>query len=148
MHRNEHTVEIDRPPSEVFPYLAASDQRLRWMEKLVSSQQLTEDAPGLGTRFHDVFEDHGQRVELDAEIVDWQPDERLAIRLRSKVVHATSTQELEEYDGGTRLTAALESEYKSFAARLAAAVVTRHAQSQLEKDLETLKRLVEAERSV
>jgi uncharacterized protein YndB with AHSA1/START domain len=145
VHRNEQTVEIDRPPSEVFPYLAASDQRLRWMDKLVRSEQLTEGAPGLGTRFHDAFEDHGQRVELDAEIVDWQPGERLVIHLRSRVVDATSTQKLEERNGGTRLTATLETEYKSFAARLAAGVVTRHAQAQLEKDLETLKKLVESE---
>jgi uncharacterized protein YndB with AHSA1/START domain len=145
MHRNEHKVEINRPAAAVFPYLTASEQRLRWMGKLVTSEQLTPGAPGPGTRFRDVFEDHGQRVELDAEIVDWQPDERVAIRLRSKVVHATSTQELRERDGGTELKTTLESEYKSFAARLAAGVITRHAQAQLEQDLDTLKRLVEGE---
>ena len=146
MHKNEHTVEVDRLPSDVFPYLAASDQRLRWMDKLVASEQLTDGAPGLGTRFRDVFEDHGQRVELDAEIVDWQADERLVIRLHSRVVDATSTQRLEKRNGRTRLTATLESRYKSFATRLAAGAITRHAQAQLEKDLEALKRLVESEK--
>jgi uncharacterized membrane protein len=145
VHRNEHTVEIDRPAAFVFPYLVPSGQRLRWMEKLVSSEQLTPGEAGRGARFHDVFEDHGQRVELDAEVTDWQPNERLVIRLRSKVVDATSTQRLEERDGRTRLIATIESEYKTFAARLMAGVITRHAQEQLERDLERLKGLVEAE---
>lgn len=145
MHRNEHTVAIDRPAAAVFPYLAASDQRLRWMEKLVSSEQLTPGEPGPGTRFRDVFEDRGQRVELDAEVAEWKPNERLVIRLRSKVVDATSTQRLEERDGATRVTTTIESEYKALAARLVAGVITKHAQQQLERDLARLKALVEAE---
>jgi uncharacterized protein YndB with AHSA1/START domain len=146
VHRNEHTIEIDRPPSVVFPYLAASDQRRRWMAKLVQSEELTDGPAKLGTRFRDVFEDHGHRIELTAEIVDWRPSERIVIDLRSNAVHATSTQALEELNAGrARLTATIESEYKSFAARLAAGVVTRHAQAQLEQDLENLKRLVESE---
>lgn len=145
MHRNEHTVEIDRPATAVFPYLAASEQRLRWMEKLVTSEQLTPGEPGAGTRFRDVFEDHGQRVELDAEVVDWRPHERLVISLRSKVVDATSTQRLEERNGGTRVTATIESDYKAFGARLMAGVITKHAQAQLERDLTRLKQLVEDE---
>jgi uncharacterized membrane protein len=145
VHRNEHTVDIDRPAAFVFPYLASRDQRVRWMEKLVTSEQLTPGEAGPGTRFRDVFEDHGQRIELDAEVTDWQPNERLVIRLRSNVVDATSTQRLEARDGRTRVTTTIESDYKSFTARLMAGVITRHAQQQLERDLERLKALVEAE---
>ncbi len=147
MYRNEHTVEIDRPPEDVFRYLAAADERLRWMGALTEAKQVTDGAPGLGTRFRDVFEDHGQRVELDAEITAWEPNERLVIRLRSKVVEATSTQRLEERDGATRVTATIESDYRPLTARLMAGVITKHAQQQLEHDLVRLKALVEAETS-
>ncbi len=145
MHRNEHTVEIDRPPADVFPHLIASDQRLAWMGALTESEQVTEGEPRLGTRFRDVFEDHGQRIEIDAEVVEWKPNERLATRLRGSAFEATARQNLVEVDGRTRLVTTIDTEYKSRVARLMAGVVTRHAQRRLEEDLVRLKAIVERE---
>ena len=143
MHRNEHAVEIERPVAAIFPHRATAEQRLRWMGALVESEQLSEGAPGLGTRFRDVFEDHGQRIELDAEIVEWEPSARLAIRLRSRLFEATVRQRLEERDGRTRLTTVIDTDYQSLATRLVAGAITRHAQRRLETDLERLKAIVE-----
>jgi uncharacterized membrane protein len=143
LHRNEAAVEIERPAAEVFPYLSAPERRLEWMEKLVSSEQLTDAEPGIGTRFHDVFEDHGHRIEIDAEVVEWKPGERLATRLTSSGFESTARQRLEERDGRTRIEVEIETEYRSRVARIMAGVVTRQAQKQLEADLARLKRLVE-----
>lgn len=115
------------------------------MGVLVACEQLTEGSPGHGTRFRDVFEDRGQRVEIDAEVVAYEPNERLSTRLRSKAFEATASQTLEERDGRTRVTAVIETEYTSRFARLMAAVITRHAQTRLEADLARLKEIVEAE---
>ncbi len=144
MHRNEHSVEIAAAPAEVFPWLAASDRRCEWMSALTESEPLTEGSPGIGSRFRDVFEDLGQRVELEAEIVELDPPHAMTVQLVSKVFDATSSQRLEELEGGrTRLIAVIDTEYKQRAARIAAPVVTRHAQKRLEQDLERLKELVE-----
>jgi uncharacterized membrane protein len=143
VHRNEGKVEIERPAAEIFPYLAAPDKRREWMEKLVESEQVTEGEPGLGTRFRDVFEDHGHRIEIDAEITEWEPAEAIAIHLTSSSFDSTATQRLEEHGGRTRLETVIETEYKSRVARVMAGVVTRHAQRQLEIDLERLKSLLE-----
>ena len=146
MHRNEHSVEIERPPEDVFPYLVEAEKRLRWMGALKEAEQVSDGPPRLGTRFRDVFEDHGQRFEIDAEIVEWEPSERLATRLRSNAFASTGRQRLERLDGRTRLTTTIETEYKSRMARLMAGVITRHAQARLEEDLGTLKTLVESDR--
>lgn len=144
MHRNEHSVEIAAAPAEVFPWLAASDRRCEWMSALTESEPLTGGSPGIGSRFRDVFEDLGQRVELEAEIVELDPPHAMTVQLVSKVFDATSSQRLEELEEGrTRLIAVIETEYKQRAARIAAPVVTRHAQRRLEQDLERLKELVE-----
>jgi uncharacterized protein YndB with AHSA1/START domain len=144
VHRNEHSVEIAAAPAEVFPWLAASDRRCEWMGALTESEPLTEGSPGIGSRFRDVFEDLGQRVELEAEIVEFDPPHAMTVQLVSKVFDATSSQRLEELEGGrTRLIAVIETEYKQRAARIAAPVVTRRAQKRLEQDLERLKKLVE-----
>ena len=144
MHRNEHTIEIDRPPADVFPHLVEGERRLAWMAALRESTQVSSGEVGHGARFRDVFEDRGHRVEIDAEVVEWEPPERLATRLRSSAFVGTARQRLESRNGGTRLTTTIETDYTSRMARLMAGVITRHAQKQLEDDLVRLKRIVEA----
>ena len=136
-------MEIARPARDVFPHLAGAEARRRWVGALVESEQLSHGPPGRGARFRDVFEQGGHRIALDAEIVEWEPDERLAMRLASRGVEATVRQRLEERDGRTRLTTVIETDYRSLTARLAAGTVTRHAQKQLEDDLARLKSLLE-----
>jgi len=144
VQRVEHSVEIDAPPDAVFPYLAEGEQRLRWMGALRETHQLTGGPPAVGSRWRDVFEDLGQRIELQAEVVAYEPPRLLRVALSSRVVEATSEQRLEAVGSRTRLTTVLETEYKSFTARLAAGMVTRHAQRQLETDLAALEQLVES----
>ena len=122
----------------MFPYLEASDQRLRWMGALVESEPLDEG------RFRDVFDDHGQRIELEADVERREPPHLLVVRLRGSAFEATSTQRLEETPEGARLSTVVETQYTRRLARLAGPLVTRHAQRQLEADLTALKELVEA----
>ncbi len=145
LHRNEHTIVIAAAPADVFPWLADTHRRLRWMGALVESEPLTDGPPAPGSRYRDVFEDHGQRIELEAELVEVEPGERLTARLVSKGFESTSAQRLEPAGGGTLLTATIETRYTMLAARLVGPLVTRHAQKQLETDLARLKELVEAE---
>jgi Polyketide cyclase / dehydrase and lipid transport len=143
-HTNTATVEIDAPPDAVFPWLADSGRRCEWMSALVESEPLTDGPLQVGSRFRDVFEDYGKRVELEAELVHVDPPWCQTVRLEAKSFEATSSQRLEAVDGGTRLTAVIETRYTSRAARLLASVVTRHAQARLESDLARLKRLIES----
>lgn len=143
MHRVAHSVEIDAPPDAVFPYLAAAEQRLRWMGPLRESEPLTNGPPALGSRWRDVFEDLGQRIELEAEVVAYEPPQLLRVKLSSRAIEATSEQRLDAVDGRTRVSAVIDTKYKSFTARLASGIVTQHAQKQLEADFASLKKLVE-----
>ncbi len=117
------------------------------MGALVESEPLTDGPPAMGSRFRDVFEDHGQRIELEAELVEVDPPRRLVVQLVSNAFEGTILQRLEPADGGTRLSAVIETTYTMLAARLLAPVVTRHAQKQLEADLARLKELVERDSS-
>ena len=115
------------------------------MGALTESDPLTDGPAGEGTRYRDVFVDHGQRVVLEADVVRFEPPHRLEVALKGDGVVATSSQILEETDGGTRLTAVIEAEYTKRFLRMMAGVLTRHAQARLESDLANLKRIVEAE---
>ena len=114
------------------------------MGALVESEPLTDGPPGEGSRYRDVFEDHGQRIELEAELVDVDEPRGLVVQLVSDAFEATISQRLEPAGRATRLSATIETTYTKLAARLLASVVTRHAQKQLEADLARLKELVES----
>ena len=113
------------------------------MGALVESEPLTDGPPSEGSRYRDVFEDYGQRIELEAELVEVDEPRSLVVQLTSDVFDATISQRLEVDGDATRLTAVIETTYTKLAARLLASVVTRHAQRQLEDDLARLKELVE-----
>ena len=136
-------MEIAAPAAAIFPFLFEGEKRLLWMGALKETESLTEGSPGVGSRWRDVFEDHGQRIELVAELTEFEPNEHLRVRLSGRGFESTSTQELQEADGRTRVSAVIETDYRAVAARLMARVVTRHAQSRLEADLAALKELVE-----
>ena len=106
---------------------------------------LVESEPLAEGRFRDVFVDHGQRIELEAEVVEEEPPRLLQVRLEGRVFDATSTQRLEAAGAGTRLTTVVETAYTKRLARLAGPLVARRAQRQLAADHAALKEVVENE---
>jgi carbon monoxide dehydrogenase subunit G len=136
VHRNEVSIEISAPPDAVHARLVRPEERLRWVAGLVESE---ETAP---SRFREVVADHGVRTEVVVETVR---DEPLAVdaRMTNRHLEATVRNRLEPTEAGTRLTVTVESEYRGFLARAAGGLVTRHAQSSLERSVQSLKRLVE-----
>jgi carbon monoxide dehydrogenase subunit G len=107
---------------------------------------LAESEPLGERRFRDVFDDHGHRVELEAEVVLQEPPHRLEVHLVADTFAARSAHVLEETGAGTRLTSTVETEYTKRLARIAGPLVTRRAQRQLEADHRALKALLEAGR--
>jgi hypothetical protein len=107
------------------------------MGLLVESELLDEH------RFRDVFLEHGQRIEIEAEVLRHEPPELLQVQLRGPGFEATSTQRLEPTADGTRLITVVESDYTSRLARIAGPLVARHALGQLEEDSVQLKELIE-----
>jgi len=141
-HRNHATIEIARPPEDVFPWLVEPEKRLRWVQGLESSQAAGEN------RYREVFADHGLRTEVDVEVRRIEPPHAVDIHIVSaKQFEAEGRTRATPTDAGTRVESTLETQYKGFVARAAAPVITRHAQTSLERSLARLKELVEADAS-
>jgi carbon monoxide dehydrogenase subunit G len=137
VHRTEASVEIAARPEAVFARIVDPAERLRWVKGLVESE------PTGGSGYREVVEDHGLRLEMDVETIRAEPPLALDGHMTGRGFEATVRNQLEETDGGTRLTVTVDTEYKGLAARLAAPVVTRHAQASLEASLATLKQISE-----
>ena len=138
-HRNSASIEIARPPEDVFPWLVEPEKRLEWVQGLESSE------PAGDGRYREVFADHGLRTHVEVEVRKLEPPSAVDIHIVcAKQFEAEGRTRVTRTDEGSRVESTLETSYKSFLARAAAPVVTRHAQQSLERSLQRLKELVEA----
>ena len=140
MIRFEFSVDVNRPPSEVFMYITDTDRLAEWQSGVVEAQWQGEKARG--TRIHEVRKFLGRRIETELEVTEYEPDRRFGLRAVSGPVPVSVTQVLEPRNGGTRIMFVGEGEPGGFF-RLAEPVVARVAERQFKNDFETLKDILE-----
>lgn len=101
---------IDRPPNEVFQFIAVDHVRNhpRWDPKM-ELEQLTEGPIGVGTVIRRRHTHTGSPVEGTMEIVDFVPDRSLGMVIHDGPVEMHSRLSFEpEGQNSTRLTGALD----------------------------------------
>ena len=140
MVRFEFSVDIDRPPSEVFGYITDTDRLAEWQSGVVEAQWQGEKAQGAHIR--EVRKFLGRRLETELEVTAYESDRRFDLRTVSGPVPFSVTQVLQPRNGGTRLIFTGEGEPGGFF-KLAEPVVGRVAERQFRNDFETLKDILE-----
>jgi uncharacterized protein YndB with AHSA1/START domain len=144
MIRLEFSVDVDRPPSEVFAYITDADRLPEWQSSAVEAHWQGEKARG--TRIREVRRFLGRRLETELEVTEYDPDRRFALKTVSGPVPFAVSQALEPRDGGTRLTFTGEGEPGGFF-KLAEPVVGKVAERQFKNDFETMKDILEGSAS-
>ena len=128
----------------MFPRLVEADARLRWVDGLASSEPLDGSAIRVGSRFRERLEQHGLSTTVETTVDELDAPRSLALRVAGKGFTARTETRLDERDGRTTVTSAIETKPRGgLAGKVVGAVVTRQAQGSLERSLEALKRLVE-----
>ena len=140
MVRIEFSVDVHRPPSEVFAYITDADRLPEWQSGAVEAQWQGEKARG--ARIREVRKFLGRRMETELEVTEYEPDRRFGLRVVSGPVPFSVTQVLEPRDGGTRLSFIGEGEPGGFF-KLAEPIVARVAERQFKNDFETMKDILE-----
>ena len=74
------SIEIDRPPAEVFAYLDQLDRHPEWQTSLVSTRIETEGPPRVGTRVVDRRKVPGGEREIPYEVTEHDPPHRSSFR--------------------------------------------------------------------
>lgn len=138
----ERSIEIDKPPEEIYRFWRNLENLPRFMSQHVA----VEHRAGEDRSHWKVKSLAGAAFEWDAEIINDIPNELLAWRSLqgADLDHAGSVHFEPEGSGGTRLTVVLE--YRPPAGRLSAEVARLFGQEPsqvIEKDLHRLKRLME-----
>jgi carbon monoxide dehydrogenase subunit G len=131
--RAELTIEIERPPEDVFAYLTDVSNLPDWQSGV----------HGATLRDGHIEESRsllGREILTTLEIVEEEEPRLFTLRALDSPVPFTVRHELEAADGGTRLTVTAEGDMPDFAARLFA----RRAEGQFRKDFARLKRNLES----
>jgi hypothetical protein len=143
MSSYEHTVEIRRPPEEVFAFVTDPSGYPRWQPSLLSVEPDTPGPLQLGSEATEVRRFLGRELETTWTCVEHRPCTRTAIECADGPVPFRGTFELEASRAGTRFTWIVE--LSGPAARLAGPLAGRATRRELAANAGHLKRLLEAE---
>lgn len=143
MFRYRRTIDIARPPADVFAFLTDLDNLARWQPTIRDVRW--EGELGEGSEFEETRELLGRRARSRLEVTAFEAPREFSIRVVEGPVPLTVRHLLEPVNGGTRLTLEAEGEPGGLM-RLAAPLAERAAARQAGQDLERLKRLIEEPR--
>ncbi|MGJ9403909.1 SRPBCC family protein [Arthrobacter sp. KK5.5] len=104
----EESVFINRPPKEVFDYLARAENVPVWDSSILEAEQIGDGPVRVGTRSRGTSKILGRRFEWVAEYAHFDPPNQSVIRSVEGKFDFTITNSLVPEGGGTRLTYRVE----------------------------------------
>jgi uncharacterized protein YndB with AHSA1/START domain len=139
MASTERSVEINRPPAEVFPWLFEEDKVPQWTTGLESYQRLDSGPLGRGARFRQVLEVSGQRFTVELEVTEYDPPRAAASAFELRGIDVVMRYSLTDLGGTTKLTQSIEASGGGIKGRLFIPMIQPHLERKLEADLAALK---------
>jgi carbon monoxide dehydrogenase subunit G len=137
------TVTLPRAPAEVFPWLLEADRVPRWasgVERYEVSGPL-----GAGARIRQRLEVSGQNVDVDMEVVRYDPPLQAETRFSTNGIDVVNVYALAADGAGTRLSQTLEAKATGLTARLLLPAVQPRLERKLAEDLDRLAALLAGE---
>jgi carbon monoxide dehydrogenase subunit G len=135
-----HSIDISRPPDEVFPWLLEEDKVPQWTGDL----ERYEVQGGLreGAQVRQTLSVAGG-LTLDLHITRYDPPRGAETRFETNGIKITSAYVLAPNGGGTRLTQTLDAKAGGLTARMLIPVVQGRLERKLTEDLERLRGVLE-----
>jgi uncharacterized protein YndB with AHSA1/START domain len=134
-----HTIEIARPPAEVFPWLLEEDKVPRWTGNLQTYERIGDGALGPGARVRQVLEVSGRTIDVQLEVTRYEPPNGAETRFATNGINVVNQYVLVPAGLGTRLTQSLEAKPSSFGARMLVPMIQPRLEQKLAADLERLR---------
>lgn len=140
--RAELTIAVDRPPEDVFAYLADVSNLTEWQAGVHSAEIEGGGGAAAGARVLESRTLLGKELTTTLEIVDFDPPRLFTLRALDGPALLTVRHELEPSGGGTELRVVVEGEVRHMPG-FAAGLMMRGAERQFRRDFERLKRMLE-----
>jgi carbon monoxide dehydrogenase subunit G len=139
--RIELTVEIARPPEDVFELLSDIERLSEWQTSAVEAH--TDGPLAEGSRITEKRRFLGREVDTELEVVAYEPPRRLTLRSLGGPVKFTVDHELVAQGDGTQLKFLAEAQLGGLL-RLTEPVLARTAEQEFHRDFDRLKELLES----
>ncbi len=140
------SIEIARPPEDVFPYVTDSVRLAEWQESVVSSRLEGSGPRAVGSRVTVTRRiGRGERT-MTSELTELNPPTSWAVRGIDGPIRGNVRGTIESLDDGawSRVTIELDLEGHGIGKLLVPLVVRRQAQKELPKNLQNLKERLES----
>jgi uncharacterized membrane protein len=139
------SVEIAKPPEEVFAYLDQLDRHGEWQEQIVSVAVHTEGPTRVGSRAVETRRVPGGPRTFTYEITEHDPPRRASFRVLDGPVRPFGSIAVEPVGDGSRSRVTLELEFEGHGlGKLLAPLARRDARRQVPRDQARLKERLEA----
>ena len=142
MARAEQSVEIERPPEQVFAYFSDPRKIHEWQASALEARQESSGAIAVGTRIREVRKFLGRRMDTVVEVTAYEPGRAFSLKVVDGPIPFEARQTLEPVEGRTKIDAVIEGEPGGFF-KLAEPLVVRAVARELANNLETLKDILE-----
>ncbi len=94
---------IDRPMKDVFAFVADPNQMAQWNSAVVSLEQVTPGAVGVGTKFKSVGEALGRRIEGELQVTAYEPHTKCGFQLNAGPMQLSLTITFKTVGTGTKV---------------------------------------------
>jgi len=143
MVRLEFSIEIERSVEDIYEVVGNPENDVVWQDAVVEVHKLTPGPIQTGSRYRHTLRIFGKRMGVDVEFIERQPHSGYVLRCRSAPFDFETRVQLHRRGRATLLDTIVEG-WPTGPARVAAVVLSRHRSAEIERDLRTLKRLMEA----
>jgi carbon monoxide dehydrogenase subunit G len=147
MLKGESSILIDRPPDDVWKFMADLQNTPKWDPGVLEIKQTSQGALGLGSTMQIVDMFLGSRKVLNIVITEWEDNETAAWTINAGFANGLARYRLEPAGKGSRLTRYVEMKFKGLY-RLLEPLINFSGKigrrSDRHEELDNVKRLVEA----
>jgi uncharacterized protein YndB with AHSA1/START domain len=96
------SIDIDRPPEDVFAYVAELDRHCEWQPAIVAGHKSPEGPTAMGTLNYETRKIPGGPREFVSEVVEFDAPRRIVAVGQNGPVRPRVTVEVAPLDGGSR----------------------------------------------
>ncbi len=133
---------VDRPINDVFAFVGDPRNMSKWNSAVVSLQQITPGAVGVGTKFKSVGEMMGRRIEGEMQVTAYEPDTKCGFQVNAGPMQVNITVTLKTVGTGTKISLNAQGNPAGFF-KLAEPVMAGRVKSLMEENLARLKSQLE-----
>lgn len=135
-------VLIDRPVQDVFAFVSNPNNMSKWNSAVVSLEQATPGAVGVGTKFKSVGEMMGRRIEGEMQITAYEPDTKCGFQVSAGPMQVNLTMTFKTVGTGTKVSLNAQGNPGGLF-KLAEGVMAGQIKSMMEGNLARLKTALE-----